>query len=50
MTLNIAEQSLLAETFILHIKFITVVMDFDWFAFRDMCMVVIWELRNAKTM
>lgn len=29
MTLNIVEQSLLDETFILHIRFMTVVMDFD---------------------
>lgn len=29
-TLNIIEQSLLDETFILHIKFMTVVMDFGF--------------------
>lgn len=50
MTLNIAEKSLLAVTFVLHIKFMTLVMDFDWFGFRDMCMIVIWELRNVKAM
>lgn len=50
MTLNIAEKSLLAVTFVLHIKFTTLVMEFDWFGFRDMCMIVIWELRNVKAM
>jgi len=48
--LNISEPSLLAEAFLLHVKLMTVIMNFHWLGFKDLCIVVSWELINVKTM
>lgn len=38
----------MSEAFLLHIKFMTVIVDFCWLHFKDLCSIVIWEFRNVK--